>query len=131
MTGGGGGGGAPRVSFLESPGALQGLWWDEPAIFMLPGATAETLATFAREGFPGLQDLPQLVEALHRLPAAIQSKLTRLLDSPALAKEWAQVFSLICTPWLNHDTLIPPHPPFLGIPALPISFQKHPSCLLC
>ena len=59
-------------------------------MLMLPGATPDIMASLERQG---LHELPQLAELLHSNAQETQRKLTSILGSPALAKEWSQVYA--------------------------------------
>lgn len=71
---------------------MQGLWYDDPSILMLPGLDREAALPLASRG---LAELPALAEALHCQPKETLQLLTELLASHSAAKECAKVGCLL------------------------------------
>ena len=66
----------------------QGLWWDMPAVQMLPGVSSQEAAQLANKS---LGELPMLLSALQNSPAEAQRALWDVLRSDAAVNECLQV----------------------------------------
>ncbi|KAK9868384.1 hypothetical protein WJX84_004044 [Apatococcus fuscideae] len=67
---------------------MQGIWWDDPPMKMLPHMTDETAEELVSEG---LRTLHQLRSAAASQPAAMKTKLSQLLGGSKQASECLQV----------------------------------------
>ena len=67
---------------------MQGIWWDDPPMKMLPHMTDEAAEELVSEG---LRTLHQLRSAAASQPAAMKTKLSQLLGGSKQASECLQV----------------------------------------
>ena len=63
------------------------MWFDTPAVMMLPGIDEEVLSKLQ---INNLGDLQQLVKALRAQPAATETLLSNIVGK-TLVREWIQV----------------------------------------
>ncbi len=102
--------------YLQVAACLQGVWWDESSLLMLPHMDRAALQSLASRK---LEALPQLLIEARRQPARAQQLLEQALGSAKRAQECLQASS---SPNHSAQAILRPTMNTLGL--LPISFAE-------
>lgn len=87
-------------------GRVQGIWWDDVPMMMLPHMTEDAAEALMQQG---LRSLHQLRQAALGQPAAMKTRLASLLGGSKQAAECLQVRPFLCLPlhfesWRNYKS---------------------------